>query len=82
MASQPADRAGASTVDLQPHGASPLGRRYLCRLDIASGNLQRLAATPAARSRCSGLVGRYRGGEVVDVYVAGRPRVPTAWAAS
>lgn len=59
-------------MDLQAHGASPLGQRYLYRLDVASGDLQRLAATPAARSRCSGLVGRYRGGEVVAVYVAHR----------
>lgn len=59
-------------MDLQAHGASPLGQQYIYRLDVASGNLQRLAATPAARSRCSGLVGRYRGGEVVAVYVADR----------
>ena len=59
-------------MDLQAHGASPLGQRYVYRLDVASGDLQRLAATPAARSRCSGLVGRYRGGEVVAVYVADR----------
>jgi hypothetical protein len=72
MASQPGDRAAARAVDLQAHGASPLGRRYSYRLDLASGNLQRLAVTPATRSRCSGLVGRYRGGEVVAVYVADR----------
>jgi hypothetical protein len=72
MASQPADRAGARTVDLQAHGASPLGQRYIHRLDVATGDLQRLAATPAARSRCSGLVGRYRGREMVAVYVADR----------
>ena len=59
-------------MDLQAHGASPLGRRYRYRLDLASGGLQRLAATPATRSRCSGLVGRYRGGEVVAVYAADR----------
>jgi hypothetical protein len=59
-------------VDLQAHGASPLGQRYIYRLDVASGALQRLAATPAVRSRCSGLVGRYRGGEVIAVYVADR----------
>jgi hypothetical protein len=70
MLGKPADRAGASTVDLQAHGASPLGQRYLYRLEVASGALQRLAATPAARPRCSGLVGRYRGGEVIAVYVA------------
>ena len=72
MLGKPADRAGASTVDLQAHGASPLGQRYLYRLDVASGDLRRLAATPAARRRCSGLVGRYRGGEAVAVYVADR----------
>ena len=72
MASQLADRAGVPSVDLQAHGASPLGQRYLYHLDVASGDLQRRAATSAARSRCSGLVGRYRGGEVVAVYVAGR----------
>jgi len=70
MASRPADRAGAPTVDLRAHGASPLGQRYIYRLEVASGELQRLAATPAARPRCSGLVGRYRGGEVIAVYVA------------
>lgn len=72
MASQPGDRAAAPTVDLQAYGASPLGRRYSYRLDLASGGLQRLAVTSATRSRCSGLVGRYRGGEVIAVYVADR----------
>jgi hypothetical protein len=72
MLGKPADRAGAQTVDLQAHGASPLGQRYIYRLDVAGGDLRRLAATPAARSRCSGLVGSYRGGEVVAVFVADR----------
>jgi hypothetical protein len=68
---QPADQPAVSTVDLRAHGAWPLGQRFSYRLEVATGTLQRRhAPTLAGEPPCSGLVGRYRGGNVVAIYVA------------